>query len=77
MPLGYLNMPYQTGTCSSLADLKTTIEAFAQTNGWTMVNGVLNKSGVHVRFDTPADNVRFLVGTGGTIVTGKRFYSCL
>lgn len=57
-------MPYQTGTCSSLADLKTTIEAFAQTNGWTMVNGVLNKSGVHVKFDTPADNVRFLVGTG-------------
>jgi len=57
-------MAYQTGTASSLSDLKTTLELFATTNGWALNSGVLSKAGCHVKFTSDVDYLRFNIGSG-------------
>jgi hypothetical protein len=42
-------MPYQTGTAANPAALKTTVETFAQANGWTLSSNVLSKGISHIR----------------------------
>lgn len=46
-------MAYQTSVVTSAADLKSTIETFAQANGWTLSGGVLNAGSVYVRLTNP------------------------
>ena len=44
---------YQTGTFSSVAGLKSTIESFCTTNGWTLTSGVLHKGLSYIKLTTP------------------------
>ena len=46
-------MAYQTGTFASFASLKTTIETFATTNGWTLTSGILHKGSVAAQLSVP------------------------
>ena len=51
-------MAYQTGTEASPTTLKSTIETFATTNGWTLLTDVLSKGSSNVRLtDIDADQM--------------------
>lgn len=65
-------MAYQTGTVTSISDLKTTIETFCTTNGWTKTGTVLHKGNSYVQLTVNTDNLEILGGTGqsGGSLTG-------
>jgi hypothetical protein len=44
---------YQTGTFTTVAGLKSTIESFCTTNGWTLTSGVLHKELSYVKLTNP------------------------
>jgi len=46
-------MAFQTGTFTTVAGLKSTIESFCTTNGWTLTSGVLYKGLSYIKLTTP------------------------
>jgi len=62
-------MPYQTGTASSFANLKSTIETFLTgTPGYTLTGSVLTKTGtqIHAEFASATDNLFLDIGKSST-----------
>lgn len=57
-------MPYQTGTFTSASDLRTTLEAFATTNGWTQSGNLLHKGSVYVEVYDSTNGVSVTAGLG-------------
>ncbi len=57
-------MAYQTGTFSSPADLVSTIQAFATTNGWTLSGNVLKKGSVYAAVWADGVDVKVQGGLG-------------
>lgn len=66
-------MAYQTGTATSWSDLKSTIETFAQANGWTKTGSVLYKGSAYFAIGTDTNEINVDGGTGesGGSLTGS------
>lgn len=47
-------MAFQSVVVNSAVDLKTAIETFAQSNGWTLSGGVLSKNGCYTMLTVPS-----------------------
>lgn len=57
---------FYTGNFSTFASLKTSVETALQTEGWTLSDGILSKSGVYVRLTSNVDWLQLEGGTGQT-----------
>jgi len=57
-------MAYQTGTVSDLPSLVTVVNTFSQSNGWTLLGGVLNKDNVQIELGHDGTNFYGMIGRG-------------
>lgn len=57
-------MAYQTGTFTSMSDLRATLESFATANGWTQAGSLLYKGSVYVEVADTASYLSVKVGLG-------------